>query len=330
MALYRRYFMLAATLLLVFTAPAAAKNLWNADFESGAEGLSFVGRPSFATAAVKLRVFQGDLSQDCSGVIVSDEGHLLTASHCLDICRFNEDGTPTGKNRCLIKVNDRAIGFTVLRGNTCTIQQRQKAEIAKKYRKSLDEFPNNCLDGDLNDFALLKPTLLGDLGEFSCLEIAPQKPRVGEDVFAMGYPNQTFRAQHERPNAKDAPGGKLAISTGKVVSSNTCDQRWVAQDGFNRFIFGSREMPEKKEIQEIVKSLWGHSIQTTVDIFQGSSGGPLVNSQGQVAGVASVMDAFVHNEKRECRGATFFQPVETLTRDRLVCKRRKSASAVGI
>lgn len=329
MGLYRRYVALLALALLTGV-PANGKTLHDADFENGTDGLRYVGRPTLSSAAVKIRVFQNDLSQDCSGVIVSDEGHLLTASHCLDICRFNEDGTPTGKNRCLLKVNERPIGFTVLRGNTCNIQQRQKAEVAKKYGKSLADFPANCLDGDLNDFALLKPTALNDLGDFSCLEIGPQKPRLSEEVFAMGFPNQTFRTQHERPNAKDAPGGKLAISFGKVVSSNTCEQRWVAQDGFNRFIFGEREVPEKKEIQEIVKQLWGHSIQTTVDINQGSSGGPLVNSLGQVVGVASVMDAWVHNEKRECRGATFFQPVASLTRDRLSCKRRKSASAVGI
>jgi V8-like Glu-specific endopeptidase len=295
-----------------------------ADFENGEEGLHRLGHANFLGASVNLKFYFREQASDCSGVVVSDEGHVLTASHCLDTCRFTEEGLPTGARRCVAQVKDRVLSFEVLKGNSCALPVKQKAEMRKLAGFGVDSLPANCQDGDLTDYAVLKPAQPDDLGPFSCLPIAEKKPAVGEAVFTLGYPGPTQRAQAERPSAKDAPGDQLALSTGSIVDSPYCESRSAATNAVSRFLFGDGERTAQLKVQDVVRTLFRHSLQTTVDVSHGSSGGPLIDGQGRVVGVASVVDPWVHNEKHECRGATFFQPVAELSG--LRCEKRRARS----
>lgn len=83
------------------------------------------------------------------------------------------------------------------------------------------------------------------------LPIADQQPRVGEEVAAMGHPR----------------GLPLALTVGRVTSMN------------GEFDFGG-------DAENVVANL----IQTDAVVAPGSSGGPLINQQGEVIGVVILKD----------------------------------------
>lgn len=319
----RCYPLAMALISLLFSLAAHAASPLPADFEEGEAGLRRLGRGNFVRASVPLKLYNRDGGYDCSGVIVSDEGHVLTASHCLDSCRFEADGTPSKSKRCVIQIKEQILSFEVLKGNACPIALKEKVEMLRLAGRATDSYPANCQDQDLTDYALLKPALADDLGSYSCLPIAATKPAVGTPVFTMGYPGQSFRAKYQRPGAKDAAGDTLSVSTGLIVDEPTCESRSAALNAFTRFIYGEEESMARLKIQNVVRTIYRHTLQTTVDAVPGSSGGPLINQAGEVVGVASVIDPWVHNTKKECRGATFFQPVADLSG--LRCEKRRSA-----
>lgn len=97
---------------------------------------------------------------------------------------------------------------------------------------------------DAKDIAILK--LEDGLEEFQALDFAPQLPRAGADVFAMG-----------------SPRGFTGSATKGVVSA-------------------IRTSGELQEMDILGKE--GKWVQTDTPISKGNSGGPLLNMQGQVVG----------------------------------------------
>ena len=161
------------------------------------------------------------------------------------------------------------------------------------------------------DFAVLHPKNKSALGNFSCLPLAESKPNLQDGVFAITYPTSTGRAFGgvKDPNEKDAPGGTLSLSSGQVVSKSTCTVKWKAQGPVQTVLYGSAIQGKEMAMPASLLKWYGGKIQTTVDFVPGSSGGPLLNSKGEIVGVVSTSMSGLQNNYQECRGSTVFEPV---------------------
>jgi hypothetical protein len=101
---------------------------------------------------------------------------------------------------------------------------------------------------------------------FPPLKIAKQQPKVGDSVYLIGYPSQT--TNRTLVGAQDSDGKSLRISVGKVISFSD----WKVKSGNNFSPYDE-------------KLLNDHLIFFDSDCEHGNSGGPLVNSDGEVVGI---------------------------------------------
>lgn len=308
--------------------------LHKADFKEVTQGLKELGRPlSFISASVRIQMV--DTGTDkvyaaCSGSFVSDDGTILTASHCLDQCRFKEDGSSKGVASCRLKLNGVLQDVQVLKASSCGYMMKRDYLYSLRNQEDVSMYPARCQGEDLDDYAVLKPADPAALGGFSCLPVGADEAPLDASVFTMGYPSKTSRADTVR-DSLDAPGKTLVVSSGKVVDQKTCDQYWQGS-GLMGMIFGREKQIVKTDLPAN-KGL-GRVLQTTVDAVPGSSGGPLINSSGEVVGVFSHFYSNVHNFSQECTGATFFQPVTKWTQDLPVkpaaCQHRRASQGEGL
>lgn len=226
------------------------------------------------TAAVKMKFHNG---ATCSGSFVSDQGHILTASHCAEVCLADPHRTGERQNmKCEIEVNGKKVPVRIVTMSPCLAEDRMKA---------FDAGRDDCQNE--GDIAILLPD--EPPTEFSCLAMAAAPPAEGEAVYALGYPGKTTRADG------NSNGTRMYMSYGNVRKSDTCKKDTTGAD----VAIKSPAIYQKR------------MIQTTVDIAPGSSGGPLINSNGEVVGVASL----VLNKQvavSECAGSTFFESLTHL------------------
>lgn len=254
------------------------------------EALSEIPKALDYISASAIMDFFDDRGDGCSGAFVSDEGHILTASHCLETCR-KDAGTMQPPYDCKMKINGRTITVEVLVAATCSPDKVRSAQfyltIAGE-KRAKEEF-GKCVGQ--SDLAILKTK---DPIPFKCLPIGLSSSNLGDRVATLGRPAATERAKRV-PNAKDADGKSRYYSTGEIIKSATC----------TRIING---ISTQRIVPEALEG-FSHYLQTTVDMNHKSSGGPLLNQQGQVIGVASFM---LQDGKEECRGSTFFERLDGL------------------
>lgn len=232
--------------------------------------------------------FSDDPTDRCSGAFVSDEGHILTAAHCLKTCR-EKAGTMQPPYDCKLKLNGRAVTVEILVAATC---KAREVKLARFHSTMLGEARAKELLGDCvgqSDLAILKSK---DPVSFACLPMNTSPPNLGDSVAALGRPMATERAK-QSPGAKDADGKSLYYSTGKIIKSDSC----------TRVVNGT---VMKNIVPNALEGL-SHYLQTTVDLNYNSSGSPMLNQQGQIVGVAAFM---FQDKKEECRGSTFFERLD--------------------
>ena len=286
-----------------------------ADFVNPEVGLPFVAQSEnlkFAVARVDTP-FDGHESEACSAVIISDSGLMLTASHCLDSCRFSVTGVPLKrlgeKQICKFIIRNVLQEVEVIKAASCPIKMKlnylEKSNLGKN---PVDEFPESCHGSQIMDYALIQPLNKELLSKFGCVPVA-KRPALHESVFLLSYPQPTFRAKNQRPEAQDSKGYRLMFSAGKVIQSQKCVTS-TAPGFFSKLFKGAKNISEEHHM-EFVDSF----IQATVDAVGGSSGGPLFNLQGEVVAVTSFSGSELQDENNECRGSTFFQAVETWKED---------------
>lgn len=250
---------------------------WSADVQSG---------------VVKFMIWKGR----CSGSIVSDEGHILTAAHCVDRCnnKFQNTGDRVENLICDLEIGERAYRYKVEMLRLCKHESFMEV-VQEKLRfpqDQLSESKQRCFDSP--DLALLSPITPLDF-EYSCLQISPKDAKLRESVVAVTYPLATRRDLPKNSVEYNSNGEDLWVSRGQIVNQDYC----------NLANMGSIDV--SLDFTAALNVMKSNYLQTTVDIMPGSSGGPLLNATGEIIGVASFMSE--HNsEKQECRGATLFAP----------------------
>lgn len=246
-------------------------------------------------------------NMDCSGIYISNHGHILTALHCLSIApsiilpSLNvslvtsklSDNTPVfGSEDLPFDVREfdgpgkkmRLVGGLQLTGKVLVM--------GKGYYPGLNHFaaaekdPETYSDimkggyGPPEDFAIVKI----DADNTPCVSIAKENAQIGDEVWTIGYPMRLDSINGRSKWTGSAPG---AFSSGYITR------------GFD-------DIPR---IQEILKSsLNSHDAQlislvrsavnrdgtffSSLDGLSGSSGSAIINKEGKVVGVFNATEEF--------------------------------------
>ena len=142
--------------LVIFVSVAQAQQLpcglvHNVEFQPAAEGLKSLGKSlSFMSAATQVDVSdpRGGKPDSCSGSFISDDGDLLTASHCLDRCRFNDDGSlKSNVTTCQVKVNGVLQDMEIVKAGACSHKISLESMELQSQGKSTESLPANCRGG---------------------------------------------------------------------------------------------------------------------------------------------------------------------------------------
>lgn len=237
------------------------------------------------------------IGNECSGVYISNSGHILTAFHC--VANMIESGIERNMipefRTPIVSRNDKplksyarwAIGENGkhapidqdLFGNVIAIGSGYYHSLnhytAVKKNASLFEDWMKKDYGPPGDFAILKVEKTGT----PCVKISNKNANVGEKVFSLGFPGDRI---------PDSPNGELwAFSKGQITRG--------IEDNFG-FASLISKVPEEKRlpIVSFFKRVMDRpgTFAATVDINSGSSGSPVLNFDGELVGIINAAELF--------------------------------------
>jgi hypothetical protein len=303
-------------LTCVCSAPASAQTqvelpcgfLGEGEFRESVQNLKELILPlRISSAAIEITILDRDHypSGSCSGAYISDDGAILTASHCFDQCRFYEKDSPrilgSAEDQCAVIINGVRQFVQVIKASKCSLASKSKFFLDREHSRKIDD---ECAGG-ISDLAVIRPTNLQSIGEFSCLHTENGNSNFSQSVYAIGFPGKTTG---RRPG-KNALGDSLEFSAGNIVDTKRCEY-WRYPDA-EEAATGSTLQHGDFEFDKLPVP---DVIQTAADAVPGSSGGPLVNLQGKIIGVASFTarqgQLSFQNNQYSCPGSSFFQTVE--------------------
>jgi hypothetical protein len=274
--------------------PNCARGTQNVSFTEAAIGLKELMQPGELAATTARFYYWREKNKlaACSTGFISDQGHMLTASHCLQNCTLEgvrrEINVDTGEVSCLTYMAGKYVKVKVISSSKCDILDRwQKVGNTISLGLPLSTLAS-C---DTDDLALVLPETPPE--NFFCAPISGRAPALNEKVYAMGAPGAT-----QRWDGKDSDGMHMYVSNGNVVDTDFCRRK-------DRNT-GKPGVPRRLRFAEYARKV-GY-LQVTADSYSGGSGGPLFNMQGEIIGLSAAFDKFHHNETAECPGATLFQP----------------------
>jgi V8-like Glu-specific endopeptidase len=242
--------------------------------------------------AVQASIRLFDSGSECSGSVISPDGYVITALHCVQQCIsdqklgaelefptfegriFSAIAKPLANNRCegaQITVEDgsqnsktyQAIRLVALgRGftefNDLKVMSASSAEVKK------------IAESDL-DYVVLK---IEDLNRdrLGCIPTAKKADAVGSRVWSIGFPG----ANSGRAGGLSSDGRSELVSYGRRLQD-------VSQ---NEFFRASNLTPEHRA-RLMAMYLSPGLLVSNMDIYSGESGSMVLNSQGQLQGVTT-------------------------------------------
>lgn len=239
-----------------------------------------IERASSATHRITM-----ETGSNCSGVVLSPDGYVLTALHCMDLC-LEQAGVSSRRRRThelysLYEIGEQApkdlvcprFGASYWLSEHDAVSPRvvwlgRGTETFDDAR--VEELPAEVISeikGLIGDYAILKYDLPGPA---ACLPPARETPRPGETLWALGYPDWT-----KRDSGHNSAGvHQQHISFGARRGS-------IREDAYLRTIFSS-EAPWRLE-----ESIFDqpHVLIADLDVYGGSSGGPVINDKGEIVAV---------------------------------------------
>lgn len=292
--------------------PEDCPKLRNVDFHPVDKGIAQFGASVNALIDYKnavLRITTPD-GFTCTGVLISDNGHVQTASHCMDKCY--------AEGACQILINDKPQNVKMVAINPCGDKVKVVAEKMQKKEVPTEADLQCTYQNDMNIFRLEQ------IPEgMKCLPLSDREPGVDENVYTMGYPRKTNRKQNNTL-AKDSDGEQMYFSIGKVVKRDYCEEK-VHLPGYKTVRKQSVDL-------QVIEKIGPDTIQTTIDAVGGNSGGPLIDSTGHVLGTTSfTMYNDVDNKGRPtvyCAGSSFFTKTKNLGNLRLSKKLESDLGAL--
>ena len=270
-----------------------------AQFRPAAEGLlSNSLNPALADAVVKVVATNPDgLPMQCTGAYISDQGHILTGSHCLELALFGRPVLDPAADQNLLKleVNDRVGEWRVRLISPC-----RRPDIVASLPEEMALV--SIRDCEYYDLAILEPTRPQSVPV--CLEVFQAALPEGE-VFTLGYPIRTFRLRE--PNSM---GDQVYYSSGELGASAVC--KIVASPSVQRVGHSfSLDQALDRANQE-------NAVQASLDVVAGNSGGPVFDKKtGTPVAVVSFATTANHFDPRRERceaGGSFITSLQHLPR----------------
>jgi hypothetical protein len=229
---------------------------------------------------------------------LSDEGHVLTASHCLNSCfgaqsseRLTEilsarPGQPL-QLTCPFIIDGQSVNAEVVVSQRCRLENVRDGRPADNDLNQLSECHVSA-----GDVTILKvPNEV--LRSRPCLPMNFNPPNHGSDVIAMGSPLRTNRRHY---GARNADGRSFYFSTGQIINSDQCTLKESPWSSNLRTL--------RPALPPAVARLRNpRYFQMSADIESGSSGGPVLNSNLEIIGVASSTLTPHSGGHLECAGA---------------------------
>ncbi len=281
-------------------APAVLKH--NIIFQAPQEGLDMMNLPhSLVATAPNFEILDdsGRLLDRCTASVVSDHGHLLTAGHCMEKC-LKPQRVYTG---------DAPVNSAALVGKTCNI--RINGQIHKLPVLATNGCPGQGRWGPRCtglDYALLDASSLKDQLP-NCVSVSPAKPKATDRALALSYPEKNERTFKKNQKYEREISDQVS-SLGYVIEPrNHClveDREGLIED--------RKENMDSEVFTMATVRRWienQHILQTDIDILRGSSGAGLINSHGELIGIARMYNGRLHNKNQECKGATLFTNAKT-------------------
>jgi hypothetical protein len=213
----------------------------------------------------------------CSGVYVSNQGHILTALHCFEGAYPKDMQNAPAKNihgRWEYGFQPQTVFGPGRRHQPGYLQDLYINE--KSYEKAQIVFSGerlgvNYLDTSAEDFIILKVPVEG---KTVCSPISFKRPQSGELVWSYGFPSGFV----ERNGQSVGDSVTLRISNGRVKST-------VAQT-IGRAVDAVRS-EEEISMQEFLSDTMEYQKYTyliSTDVDEGMSGGPIFDKRGRVIG----------------------------------------------
>jgi hypothetical protein len=258
------------------------------------------GIPS-APANLK-KVLEGTvaLGDNCSAVMLSEDGYAVTALHCITQClharwdyqpaleqkeigrpgyyegRSVKEQAPT-RLACpeYIQREIRLLAYPSSEGPRIVWIGRGQHSHDQEKIAELTEAEFSQIAPLTEDVAVLKFERAGETKPFACLRLADSESPVGAPLWSVGFPSEAGRA-----NGASSDGRNQFMSPGFVRASVEQDPVLAAQ--FASLTPAARELSWKRE-----KALWNqpHLLLASVDAVGGNSGGAIINGQGELSGV---------------------------------------------
>jgi hypothetical protein len=268
-------------------------------------------QPEIAKASVQI-------NGGCSGLIVSKEGHFLTAAHCIDRCLIENGVAVTkkfgkGSDAEIILFNREKIKAGLKQGKpiVCDLQSIEmrtasadviwigKGTAAWSNDRALDALSPAQI-ATLRDYSddyvilkahprvtptgkIVKPRLNGCVGASG-----PTVAKAGDAVFSIGFPSEARR----NPNQHSSDGNSEYLTRGKVTQA-TIGNGYYSTQNFS------------KQITAILKNVEGahYKVATNLDVVPGLSGSAVINSKGQIVGV-NAFSTYPGDDNRYFEGAS--------------------------
>ena len=231
----------------------------------------------------------------CTGVFISNQGHFLTALHCLEKIdlfkseswnevgltlrsfdpklaarnpfqvRFFENGKPGAQ--VAVQVAGAGLGYS-----TSFSHVKARGVDSKRYLEAIESGI-----GPVNDFVVLKLPLSGT----PCVAVGPAAVP-GLWVWSLTYPSQT-----ERKDGYDSAGHRELYTEGKVT-------RGVAENQAFIQAIATLSGELRRDMLELHHGSLDRegTFASTLDAVAGSSGSPVFNHDGLLVGVVNSTEDF--------------------------------------
>lgn len=228
-----------------------------------------------AQASVRIQMRMGS----CSASIVSEDGYVLTAVHCIDRCldhngyvKISRSFSPeysihesTNQKPENLHCNVNLVEHGLYNPKVVFIG-RGFAEFDDREIMNIPEQDLEKMVRIEDDFAILKYETHSKL---PCIPVSLEEVKTGEPVWAIGFPGRT-----SRPDGWESNGSNQYASYGSIYSDITSNQYYREQN------FGP-------EMIARLQKFYGVSWQfvSNMDIYSGNSGSMAINSRGELVGV---------------------------------------------
>lgn len=244
----------------------------------------------------------------CTASLISNTGYVLTNAHCLRDCiqmnkTLNSLVQLTQTNDYKITEYSRAIlnkdiscpeYYTHSHQNILKHQYPKIVWVGKGHSSFNDNevvnFPPSILNKIKNnkiDAVVLKFELRDGVQKAPCLAVKKSSEEIHKmkEIWTLGYPDYT-----QRNDGFDSDGYSPFINSGSVIPTIAMDRYFQSQNLGNKFYELQKQIHDQK-----------HIIKSSLDGYIGSSGSPILNEKGQLAGLFYGM---IELQKEEYLGAS--------------------------